>query len=77
MSSFISFSPSDIQQLQPKVIITGAVALSLGLAWSNAITSLIDHYMPASVDNPKNVWYKLLFAAVLTFVVWFVATKYS
>jgi hypothetical protein len=43
-----------------------ALGLVAGLAWNDAIKSLIEYYLPLS---GQNVWAKLIYAAILTIVV--------
>ena len=67
-------------QLQPTSLIVGAISVTVGLAWSTAITSIIDYYVPAQYANSKNMWVKLMYAVILTILAVMVAkfvTKYS
>ena len=66
--SFLGVTDSQKNQLQFSVLIVGAVGLTVGLAWSNAINSLINTYFPET-SSLSNAWYKLAYAAVLTVVV--------
>ena len=60
-------------QLQPSSLIIGSVAVAVGLAWSNAITAIIDYYVPAQYADSKNMWVKLMLAVVLTIVAYAIA----
>ena len=53
-------------QLKPVVLIASAVVIVISLAWDNAITSLINQYIPQEYANSKNAWIKVAYAVVLT-----------
>jgi len=56
---------SNAVQLQFIPLIIGAIGVTVGLAWNNAITAIIDHYIPNEA-NSKSMWVKIGYAAVLT-----------
>jgi Family of unknown function (DUF5654) len=60
------FTSDQKQQLQFTTLIIGAVALTVGLAWSSGIQALIDSYIPQNYADSKNAWYKVLYAILLT-----------
>jgi hypothetical protein len=71
---------SATSQLQPGTLIIGAISVTVGLAWSNAITAIIDYYVPAQYADSKNMWVKLMYAVVLTILAVMIAKlvdKYS
>jgi len=49
------------------VIIIGALTLAASLAWNDAITAIINRYIPE--NKHKNAIYKLLYAIFLTFLI--------
>lgn len=53
-------------QLKVSSLIFAAVTVVISLAWSNAITALIDYYVPQKYANSKNAWFKVLYAIALT-----------
>lgn len=49
------------------IIIIGALTLVASLAWNDAITAIIDRYIPE--DKHKNAMYKLFYALLITFMI--------
>jgi hypothetical protein len=64
-SLFVDFNK---KQLGLTALVMGAVMIVISLAWSNAITALIDNYVPQKYANSKNAWYKVVYALLLTIV---------
>jgi undecaprenyl pyrophosphate phosphatase UppP len=56
---------SDISQLQFIPLVIGAISVIVALAWNNAITAIINHYIPNEA-NSKSMWVKIVYAIVLT-----------
>jgi hypothetical protein len=54
-------------------ILVGSLILIAGLAWNEAFKTLIDYIAPASLTS-RHVWYKIIYAALLTVVIVFVIT---
>ncbi len=50
--------------------IVGAFGLVAGLAWNDAIRSLIEHLFPVEVNS---LWAKFIYAIIITLVVIFVS----
>jgi diacylglycerol kinase len=63
------FSTNLKNQINLSILIVGAISLIVSLAWNSAITSLIDYYVPQKYANSKNAWYKVLYALILTIVI--------
>lgn len=63
------FSSNLKNQINISILIVGAISLIVSLAWNSAITSLIDYYVPQKYANSKNAWYKVLYAFILTIVI--------
>lgn len=53
------------QQLGAISIVVSAIGVTVGLAWSNAITAIINHYIPDEA-NSKSMWIKIAYAVGLT-----------
>lgn len=53
-------------QLKLSALAAGAIMITVSLAWDNAITALINQYIPEQYANSKNAWIKLIYAIVLT-----------
>jgi len=64
----LGISQTQKQQLQFSALIIGAVALTVGLSWNNAVNGLINKYFPED-QSTSNAWYKVAYAAILTVVV--------
>ena len=63
-------NPKNVRkQFQMSTLIFGALAVTVSLAWSNAINALIDYYIPEKYANNKNAWFKVLFAFILTIII--------
>lgn len=56
-------------------LITGALIIVASLAWNDAITSLINNYIPQKYQNAHNAWFKVLYALVLTIIIVFIMTE--
>jgi predicted lysophospholipase L1 biosynthesis ABC-type transport system permease subunit len=56
---------SNTAQLQFIPLVIGAVGVTVGLAWNNAITAIINHYIPNEA-NSKSMWIKIGYALGLT-----------
>ena len=67
MSSFFSVSDDQKKAFQISTLIISALSFVLALAWSGAITSLVDYYFPQG--DSKNAWYKVGYAAALTLII--------
>ena len=67
MSSFFKISDDQKKAFQISTLITSALGLVVALAWSGAISSLVDYYFPQG--DSKNAWYKVGYAAVLTLII--------
>ncbi len=65
MESYFSVSNP---QFQSSALIVGSIALVVSLAWNNAITSLIDQYIPEKYSQSKNAWMKVAYAIIMTFL---------
>jgi hypothetical protein len=50
--------------------IVTALGLVAGLAWNDAIKSLIEYYFPLT---DQNVWAKVIYAAILTLIIVFIS----
>lgn len=66
---------SNVKNFEISALITGSLALVVGLAWNNAVVALIDEYIPQKYANSKNAWIKLLYAIMLTLVVAYLSQK--
>ena len=66
--SFSTFGTNLSNQVRLSVLIASSIALVISLAWNNAITSLIDNYIPKKYSNSKNAWFKVFYALALTFL---------
>lgn len=64
-------------QLKPVVLVASAVVIVISLAWDNAITALINQYIPQEYANSKNAWVKIAYAVFLTIVALLVANYFS
>lgn len=62
----MSSSNSISGQIKVKALVSGAIVISLSLAWNNAITALINKYIPEQYADSNNAWIKLGYALVLT-----------
>jgi hypothetical protein len=56
---------SDVSQLQFIPMIIGSVSVIVALAWNNAITAIINNYIPNEA-NSKSMWLKIGYAIGLT-----------
>lgn len=61
----VNVSPSEVRNFKFGALAISAVTLTVAYAWSNAVNSLIDQYVPTGKDR-KNAWYKVLYAFILT-----------
>jgi hypothetical protein len=61
-----SYFETSNTNFQISTLVVGSVALIVSLAWNNAITSLIDQYVPAKYANSKNAWFKIVYAIIMT-----------
>jgi hypothetical protein len=59
---------TDNVKSQLPTIIIGALTVTAGLAWNDAISSLINVYVPPEYRKSNNAWFKILYAFVLTIV---------
>lgn len=64
-------------QLKPVVLVASAVVIVISLAWDNAITALINQYIPQEYANSKNAWVKIAYAVFLTILALLVANYFS
>ncbi len=55
----------DLTKTFPTIII-GALTVVAGLAWNDAIQSLINYYVPEQDRGSGNAWVKILYALILT-----------
>jgi len=75
MSSFTSLfgkgsdGKSYKHQLKISALLFASVMIVISLAWSNAITALIDYYIPQKYAKSSNAWFKVLYALILTLIV--------
>lgn len=65
---FIIGAKNQLLEKLPELII-GALTLVAGLAWNDAISGIINYYLPQNKE--ANVWYKLLYAFILTIIIVF------
>jgi len=66
-------------QLSATAIVIGAIGVTVGLAWNNAISAIINYYIPDEA-NSKSMWVKIGYATGLTILAGVVAKlidKYS
>lgn len=57
----------------PAIIIT-SLTLTAGLAWNDAIQSVINYYVPEDHKKSMNIWMKLLYVICLTIVIIIIIT---
>lgn len=50
-------------------IMISSMTLVAGLAWNEAFKQLIDNYAPAALKGSQNVWYKMLYALIVTIAI--------
>jgi len=62
----MSGSSSISSQIKVVSLVAGAIVITLSLAWNNAITALINKYIPEQYADSNNAWVKLAYALVLT-----------
>jgi uncharacterized membrane protein YdbT with pleckstrin-like domain len=56
-------------QISIPLLIIGGIGVTIGLAWNNAISALIDNYIPQDYANSKNAWVKVVYAVILTIII--------
>jgi intracellular septation protein A len=62
----MSSSTSISGQIKVYALVAGAIVVTLSLAWNNAITALINKYIPEQYADSNNAWVKLAYALGLT-----------
>ncbi len=50
-------------------IIISALTLTAGLAWNDAIQSVINYYVPEDRKQAMNIWIKLIYVIILSIVI--------
>lgn len=53
---------------QTLLAIITAITLVIGLSWNNAIQDTINYYVPTKYQTGANIWYKFLYASILTII---------
>lgn len=59
---------NNLSNRMPSIIIT-SLTLTAGLAWNDAIQSVINYYIPEDRKKQMNIWMKLLYVICLTIVI--------
>lgn len=70
-------SASISNQFKVTTLFAGAMMVTISLAWDNAITSLINQYIPEKYSDSKNAWFKLFYAVIVTLLALKLAEYFS
>lgn len=50
-------------------IIIASFTIVAGLAWNDAITAIINYYVPDNYKSSTNAWFKVIYASILTTII--------
>lgn len=59
---------NSIESKMPSIIIS-SLTIVAGLAWNDAIQSIINYYVPEKYRGQANVWTKLIYVIILTIII--------